>query len=73
MSDFFRSAMGYFNGPPDTSSSSATEGNGSGSFGVFGGGGGPENEFIGQLVEVDGMKLRIRTLIATGEHTGDPI
>lgn len=66
MSDFFKSAMGYFNGPADTSSSSGGgAGNGIGSANAAGNG--PENDFVGQLVEVDGMKLRIRRLIAMGE------
>lgn len=67
MSDFFRSAMGYFNGPTETPSSSWAGQGGAGNAGNAGSAGGPENDFVGQLVEVDGMKLRIRRLIAMGE------
>ena len=63
MSDFFKSAMGYFNGPADPMSS-AGNGNAQGSSTSTSG---PENDFIGQLVEVNGMKLRIKRLIAMGE------
>lgn len=67
MSDFFKSAMGYFNSPGESNSSSGGAGNGVGA-GL--GAGGPENDFVGQLVEVDGMKLRIKRLIAMGECQG---
>ena len=75
MSDFFKSAMGYFNGPPDNNSTwSASQGNGAAAAAVSGNGSssssnGPENDFVGQLVEVDGMKLRIRRLIAMGQSS----
>lgn len=69
MSDFFKSAMGYFNSPGDATSGQGA-GNGIGSAGG-GGGGGPENDFVGQLVEVDTMKLRIKRLIAMGKSSGN--
>lgn len=54
MSEFFKSAMGYFNNTPSGTSNGSE------------GGGGPENDFVGQLVEVGSMNLRIRKLIAEG-------
>lgn len=64
MSDFFKSAMGYFNGPADSNNgSSSVNGEGGSSSSTTG----PETDFIGQLVEVNAMKLRIKRLIAMGE------
>lgn len=45
MSEFFKSAIGYFN---------------------TGTNGGHENEFVGQVVEVGALKLRIKRVIAEG-------
>lgn len=66
MSDFFKSAMGYFNGPADTNNPSNGEGGSTTS-------GGPETDFMGQLVEVNAMKLRIKRLIAMGEWSSSPL
>lgn len=51
MSDFLKSALGYFNAGP------VVGGNG---------GGGQDNEFVGQIVEVGTVKLRIKRVIAEG-------
>lgn len=51
MSDFLKSALGYFNAGP------VVGGNG---------GGGQDNEFVGQIVEVGSVKLRIKRVIAEG-------
>lgn len=45
MSDFLKSAMGYFNTGPLNPS---------------------DNEFVGQIVEVGSLKLRVKRVIAEG-------
>lgn len=45
MSDFLKSAMGYFNAGPIIPS---------------------DNEFVGQIVEVGTLKLRVKRVIAEG-------
>lgn len=45
MSDFLKSAMGYFNTSPN---------------------GGLDNDFIGKIVEVGSVKLRVKRVIAEG-------
>lgn len=45
MSDFLKSAMGYFNAAPTNWS---------------------DDEFVGQIVEVGSMKLRVKRSIAEG-------
>lgn len=45
MSDFLKSAMGYFNTSPN---------------------GGLDNDFVGQIVEVGSVKLRVKRVIAEG-------
>lgn len=45
MSDFLKSAMGYFNPGPN---------------------GQPDNDFVGQIVEVASVKLRVKRVIAEG-------
>lgn len=45
MSDFFKSAIGYFNTGPMNAS---------------------DNDFLGQLVEVGSVKLRVKRIIAEG-------
>lgn len=48
MSDFLKSAMGYFNNTTGTNS-------------------GCDNEFVGQIVEVGSVKLRVKRIIAEGK------
>lgn len=55
MSDFFKSAIGYFNAGPN---GGADDGDG--------GGGGAEDDFVGQIVEVGSVKLHVKRLIAEG-------
>lgn len=69
MSDFFKSAMGYFNSPAEAGQGNTSNGGGLGNGSSSIGGGGPENEFVGQLVEVNSMNLRIKRLIAMGRNT----
>ena len=54
MSDFFKSAMGYFGNeaPPNTNSST--------NFTTM------DNEYCGQVVEIAGHKLRVKRVIAEG-------
>lgn len=47
MSDFLKSAMGYFN--PGTNN-------------------GSDNDFVGQIVEVGSVKLRVKRVIAEGKQ-----
>lgn len=55
MSDFFKSALGYFNPGQN------------GGLGVGGSGGGPvDDDFVGQIVEVGTVKLLVKRLIAEG-------
>lgn len=46
MSDFLKSAMGYFNNGPIN---------------------GSDNDFLGQIVEVGSVKLRVKRVIAEGQ------
>ncbi|XP_037805277.1 cyclin-G-associated kinase isoform X1 [Lucilia sericata] len=76
MSDFFKSAMGYFNNPSSANNSSSNPNSGgssnsgvlnantyksSTSTAAF-----QDNEFCGQTVEINGHKLRIKGVIAEG-------
>ncbi|XP_037946068.1 cyclin-G-associated kinase [Teleopsis dalmanni] len=54
MSEFFKSAMGYFNTPTPQSTAS--------------GGGNTTNEFCGQIVNISGQKLRVKSVIAEGGY-----
>lgn len=47
MSDFFKSAMGYFNNGPMNPI---------------------DNDFLGQIVEVGSVKLRVKRVIAEGQY-----
>lgn len=47
MSDFFKSAIGYFNAGPSAEQT---------------------DEFVGQIIDVNGIKLRVKRLIAEGER-----
>ncbi|CAD6992789.1 unnamed protein product [Ceratitis capitata] len=63
MSEFFKSAMGYFNTAPNANiedPASSTSGNGA-PLGIN-----TTNEFCGQVVEVAGYKLRVKRVIAEG-------
>lgn len=54
MSDYLKSAFGYLNGgAPVSSSGSAT--------GSYGG------DYVGQVIEISGVKLRVNRLIAEGQ------
>lgn len=55
MSDLLKSAMGYFNAGPTTTTASSS---------------GSDNDFVGQIVEVGTLKLRVKRVIAEGQsHT----
>lgn len=67
MSEFFKSAMGYFNTAPNANVIGDTVNSNSGS-------GTPAanittNEFCGQIVEVAGYKLRVKRIIAEGKNS----
>lgn len=74
MSDFFKSAMGYFNNPSSSNSTSNLNSGGSSSSGAVNANtyksstsaATQENEFCGQNVEINGHKLRIKRIIAEG-------
>lgn len=78
MSEFFKSAMGYFNNPQTSATNSASNPNSGGSSSNNGavnantyksanmGAGHQYNEFCGQIVEINGHKLRIKRVIAEG-------
>lgn len=52
MSDLLKSAMGYFNAGPTTAPSASTA---------------SDNDFVGQIVEVGSIKLRVKRVIAEGQ------
>lgn len=60
MSEFFKSAMGYFNTAPNGSGVSGSSIASTGGYAT-------DNEFCGQVVEIDGNKLRVKKIIAEGE------
>ncbi|XP_075146704.1 cyclin-G-associated kinase [Haematobia irritans] len=71
MSEFFKSAMGYFNNPATTTSSSSQPNSGSSSTNVntyrsSSSSSQQENEFCGQIVDINGRKLRVKRVIAEG-------
>lgn len=51
MSDLLKSAMGYFNAGPTTTTASSSA---------------SDNDFVGQIVEVGSLKLRVKRVIAEG-------
>lgn len=53
MSDLLKSAMGYFNAGPTTTTTSSSSGS--------------DNDFVGQIVEVGSLKLRVKRVIAEGQ------
>lgn len=75
MSDFFKSAMGYFNNPSSANSASNPNSGGSSNSGAINANtyksstqvaALQDNEFCGQIVEINGHKLRIKRVIAEG-------
>lgn len=54
MSDLLKSAMGYFNAGPTTTTTPSSSASGS------------DNDFVGQIVEVGSLKLRVKRVIAEG-------
>lgn len=54
MSDLLKSAMGYFNAGPTTTTTTASSS-------------GSDNDFVGQIVEVGSLKLRVKRVIAEGQ------
>ncbi|XP_054731167.1 cyclin-G-associated kinase [Anastrepha obliqua] len=64
MSEFFKSAMGYFNTAPNTNIGGDNENGSSGN--VAPTSTATTNEFCGQIVEVAGHKLRVKQVIAEG-------
>uniref|UniRef100_A0A1I8PUS5 non-specific serine/threonine protein kinase n=1 Tax=Stomoxys calcitrans TaxID=35570 RepID=A0A1I8PUS5_STOCA len=71
MSEFFKSAMGYFNNPATTTTSQPNSGGGSSSTNVntyrsSSSSSLQENEFCGQIVDINGRKLRVKRVIAEG-------
>lgn len=74
MSDFFKSAMGYFNNPSSSNSTSNPNSGGSSNSGAVNANtykssataAIQDNEFCGQIVEINGHKLRIKSVIAEG-------
>uniref|UniRef100_A0A0K8VGN7 Cyclin-G-associated kinase n=1 Tax=Bactrocera latifrons TaxID=174628 RepID=A0A0K8VGN7_BACLA len=64
MSEFFKSAMGYFNTAPNANVNGDTVNSISGSFTPAANI--TTNEFCGQIVEVAGYKLRVKRIIAEG-------
>lgn len=74
MSDFFKSAMGYFNNPSSANSASNPNSGGSSNNGAINASTYKtqaaatlqDNEFCGQIVEINGHKLRIKRVIAEG-------
>lgn len=53
MSDLLKSAMGYFNAGPTTTTTTTTSSP-------------SDNDFVGQIVEVGSLKLRVKRVIAEG-------
>ncbi|KAM7363540.1 cyclin-G-associated kinase [Cochliomyia hominivorax] len=76
MSDFLKSAMGYFNNPSSSNSASNPNSGGSSNSGAINANTYKsstisaatfqDNEFCGQIIEINGHKLRIKRVIAEG-------
>lgn len=72
MSEFFKSAMGYFNNPSTANTSSNPNSGGSSNSGAVNANiyksstATPDNEFCGQIVEINAHKLRVKRVIAEG-------
>lgn len=77
MSEFFKSAMGYFNNPTNastnTSNNTSQPNSGGSSVNVnntyrSSSSSLQENDFCGQIVEINGRKLRVKRVIAEGVY-----
>lgn len=72
MSEFFKSAMGYFNNPVNPTTTNTSQMNSGGSIGGnvntyrSSSSSLQENEFCGQIVEINGRKIRVKRVIAEG-------